>query len=409
MEFLKHMGKFFTSKFSIILTVFLITVFFVFRLFIDIKLLPANVTWIYSSSMQTLAALIALLPISYGYYINNLESEKNEEIDSYVINRLKSDVYFDMMTVILYSIIVIIINLLSFFINYSVYFALAIGMLTIEGIGMISLYIYRLFDPNKVKDVFKVFDSSVTPSSLDKYISLDTFITKYLDLETAVKDYISSKNDNELVDKLPLYDIVDNMSKDFPKIQEHYETFKEIIFHRNNVIHNYIETAVDFGKYTKILKLLEVFNTLNNQFIEKNIFASVTSIKSIIEICLKEYLLDRQNDQIEIGNVLEDMKEEVSSLLHSYFISNYYTTNSLEDAQDADFEVIQSNYSKRKLIGMDIKSISSKSLKPIATAYFNRLDQRFMYLFLINYNVDKDTFVVMYKTKEKEIQSILIK
>jgi hypothetical protein len=409
MDFLKHMGKFLTSKFTIILTTTLVAIFLVFRFFIDIQLVSTNVTWIYSSSMQTLAALIALLPISYGYYINNLESEKNEEIDSYIINRLKSDVYFDMMTVIIYSIIVIIINLLSFFINYGVYFALGIGMLTIEGIGLISLYIYRLFDPNKVKDAFKVFDNATTPVSLDKYISLDTFITKYLDLETAVKDFISNKNDNELVDKLPLYDIVDNMSKDFPEIQEYYNTFKEIIFHRNNVIHNYTETTVDFGKYTKILELIEVFDKLNNQFIQKNIFGNVIKIKNTIEICLKEYLLDMQNDQTEIGNLLDDLKEEVASLLHSYFISDYYITRSLDNAQDADFEVIQSNYSEKKLIGIDIKSISSKNLKSIASAYFKRLDQRFMYLFLINYDSAQNSFIVMYKTKDEEFRSIVVK
>lgn len=409
MKFLKHMGKFLTSKFTVILTVFLVAVFLVFRIFIVIKLLPVNVTWIYSSSMQTLAALIALLPISYGYYINNLESEKNEEIDSYVINRLKSDVYYDMMTVIIYSIIVIIINLISFFLNFGVYFALAIGMLTIEGIGLISVYIYRLFDPEKVKDTFKDFDISSTSSTVNKHISLDSFITKYLDLETAVKDYISNKNDNEMVDKLPLYDIVDKMSKDFPVLAEYYNTFKEIIFHRNNVIHNYIETTVDFGKYTKILELIDVFDRLNNQFVQENIFGNVIKIKNTIEICLKEYLLDKQNDQMEIGNALENLKEEVSSLLHSYFISDYYKTRSIEDAQDADFEIVQNNYSERKLIGIDVKSISSKNVKEIANSFFNRLNERFRYLFLINYNSEKDTFVVMYKTKEKETRTVEVK
>jgi hypothetical protein len=375
---------------------------------VDLDLAPNNVTWIYSSSMQTLAALIALLPISYGYYINNLDNEKNEGIDSYVINRLKSDVYYDMMTVIVYSLFVIVVNLLSFYLAYSVIFSLIVGLLTIEGIGLISLYIYRLFDPNKVKEIFKEFDTATDKSSTDQSVSLDTFITKYLELETAVKDFISNKNDNELIDKLPLYDIVDNLSKDFPEINEHYETFKEIIYHRNNVIHNYIETIVDNSKYQKILELTDLFDKYNNMFIQKNIFGNVVKIKNVIEVCIKEYLVDTQNDQLEIGSIAEDFKEDIASLLRSYFISDYYNTLSLDKAKDTDFEVIQNNYSERKLVGIDVKSIIPKNLKSIANSYFQRLQNRFMYLFLINYDPNKNTFVVMYKTKDNELRSIVV-
>ncbi len=409
MKLLRHVFTFLTTKYNLALTFFLIIVFVVFRFIVEIQLVPSNITWIYSSSMQTLAALIALLPISYGYYINNLDNEKSGGFDSYIINRLKSDVYYDMMTVIIYSLVVIIINLLSFFINYNIQFSFVIALLTIEGIGLISLFIYRLFDPNKVKEIFKEYDTSSGITSTQQVISLDVFITKYLELETAVKDFISNKNDNLLVDKLPLYDIVDNLSKDFPEINEYYDTFKEIIFHRNNVIHNYTETAVDYQKYEKILELIDLFDKLNNMFIQNNIFGNVVKVKSVIEKCLKEYLLDMQNKNVEIGTVPADFKEEIISLLHSYFISDYYFTNSLENAQDADFEVIQNNYSERKLIGIDVKSINAKNLTSIATSYFHRLEHRFMYLFLINFDPKQNIFIVMYKTKDKELRSIIVK
>ena len=409
MRLVKHVFKFLTTKYNLALTLFLIIVFVIFRFIVEIQLVPSNITWIYSSSMQTLAALIALLPISYGYYINNLDNEKSEGFDSYVINRLKSDVYYDMMTVIIYSLLVIIINLLSFFINYNIQFSFIIALLTIEGIGLISLFIYRLFDPNKVKEIFKEFDTSSGTISTQQVISLDVFITKYLELETAVKDFISNENDNLLIDNLPLYDIVDNLSKDFPEIYENYDAFKEIIFHRNNVIHNYTETAVDYQKYEKVLEFIDLFDKLNNMFIQNKIFGNVVKVKSIIEKCLKEYLLDMQNKNIEIGSVPTAFKEEIISLLHSYFISDYYFTNSLEDAQDTDFEVIQNNYSERKLLGLDVKSINAKSLTSIATSYFHRLDHRFMYLFLINFNPKQNIFNVMYKTKDKELHSIIVK
>jgi len=359
--------------------------------------------------MQTLAALIALLPISYGYYISNLDNENSDDFDTYIVNRLKSDVYFEMMTVILYSLIVIILNLLSFFVIYNVHFSFVIALLTIQGIGLIALYIYRLFDPNKVKEILKEFDTTSEIDPNQKVISLDEFITNYLELETLVKDYISNENDNEMIDSLPLYDIVDNLSKDFPEINEHYDTFKEIIFHRNNLIHNYTDTVVDYSKYAKIIELKDLFEKLNNMFIQKKIFGNVVKIKSTVETCLKEYLLDMQNSDIAIGSIPDDFKEDIISLLHSYFISEYYITKSLDDAQDADFEVLQNNYSERKIIGMDVKSILPKNLRSIAASYFNRLGQRFMYVFLINFDPKQNVFIVMYRTKDNELRSIVVK
>lgn len=401
--------RMFINPYSIVLTVLLIIVYFLFQFVFKTHLLPGDVTWIYSSSMQTLAALIALLPISYGYYITNIDNEKNESLDSYIIERLKSDVYVDMMTVIVYSLIVIVVNLFSFFLQYQVSFALIIALLTVEGIGLISLYIYRLFDPNKVREILKEFDTSKDIDPNQQVISLDTFITKYLELETTVKDFISNENDNELVDTLPLYDIVDNLSKDFPQLQEHYDTFKEIIFHRNNLIHNYTETVVDYSKYTKIIELLDLFEKLNSMFIQRKVFGNVVKIKNTIDVCLKEYLSDRQNKQEEAGVVPEDMKEEIVSLLHSYFISDYYFTKSLDDASDADFEIIQNNYSERKLVGIDIKSINTRNVSAISKSYFSRLQNRFTYLFLINFEPKHNQFSVMYKTKDNELRTVVVK
>ena len=118
MLFIKHFISFFRSKFVIVLSVtifcFYILINFVFNTVLDV----AISTWVYSSSMQTLGALIALLPISYAYYINNLDNEKSEILDSYVVDQLKRDVYFDLMLVISYCFTVILVNLTGFiFIN----------------------------------------------------------------------------------------------------------------------------------------------------------------------------------------------------------------------------------------------------------------------------------------------------
>lgn len=408
MTFLKYAIKFLTSIYSLLLFAFLAISFVLFEFVLNVNLDSNNFTWIYSSSMQTLAALIALLPISYGFYINNLDHEYNDNLDSYIIERLKSDVYYSMMTVIVYSLIVIIINLFSFFFDFHVNVTFIIALLTIGGIGLISRYIYTLFDPRRVKEILKEFDTSANTDPNQKIISLDTFITKYLELETSIKDFISNENDNEMIDALPLYDIVDNLSKDFPQIQQHYDTFKEIIFHRNNLIHNYTDTVVDYSKYQRMLDLKDLFDKQNQIFINRHIFKSVLIIRKTIETSLLEYISDMQKDMDEPNALPTQLKEDIASLLHSYFVSDYYNTSSLDEAKDCDFEVIQNNYSERKLLGIDIKSIKPRNLTAIANAYFKRLDQRFIYLFLINFDANDKQFTIMYQTKDGQFREFQI-
>lgn len=405
MTFLRHALRFLSSIYIVVLTVFLVVLYVVMVHVVGLDMDNANATWVYSSSMQTLAALIALLPISYGYYINNVDSEKSDAYDSYIIQRLKRDVYVEMITVIAFSLVVIVINLVSFFLSYHVMSSFVIGLLTIEGIGLIALYIFRLFDPSKVRDILREFDKSSDVDPTLQPISLDTFITDYLKLETSVKDFLSNENDNELVDKLPLYDIVDNLSKDVPELMAHYDTFKEIIFHRNNLIHNYMDTVVDHSKYARMLELKDLFDRYNDSFVHQKVFANVGTIRKMIEKAIDEYKIDRQNENVE--TLLDEYKEDIVSLLHSYFISDYYVTHSFDEASDADFEVIQNNYSERKLLGIDIKSIEPNKLPRLASDFFRRLQERFLYLFLLNFDPDKDEFVIYYLTKDKTQRSVI--
>ncbi len=408
MAFLKQIVKFLTTTYNLIFTSVLITTYFIMIYVVKIDMTESNSTWVYSSSMQTLAALIALLPISYGYYINNVEEVKSEDYDSYIIDRLKKDVYYEMLTVSTYSLIVIVINLVSFFLKYNIVSSFIIGLLTVEGIGLIALYIYRLYDPDKAKEILKEFDKEGEKVEGAMQISLDTFITTYLELETSVKDYLSNENDSELFDDMPLYDIVDNVSKDVQLLKEHYTTFKEIIFHRNNLVHNYTETSVDYRKYQKMVELKKLFDKYNDDFVKQKIFHNTYDVRKIIEVSLLEYLSDRQNVQSESGVILEDYKEEVASLLHSYFVSQYYETRSLEEAVECDFEIVQNNYSKRPIVGIDIKSLEEKNLRKISSGFFDRLREHFMYLFLINFDPQKGQFMIMYQTKRHELKTIIV-
>lgn len=412
MYFFKNALKFLLSRYNIFLMAFIITTYIVFELFITIDLQNQNVTWIYSTSMQTLAALIALLPISYAYYINNLDNEQSEIYDRYVIEGLKKEVYNNMMFVILYSLIVIVFNLLSFFVLNSAQESFIIALLSIEAIGLISIYIYKLFDPNRVKVVLMEFDNAIENDDKDENevsISLDVFITQYLELEEGVKDFISNERDNTLIDKLPLYDIIDIFNKDYAEIRDNYDTFKEIIFHRNNLIHNYTKTTVDNTKYLKLVELTDLFERFNLAFITKNIFGNVVKVKNIVEKCIKEYLLDKQNDVQNAEGVPLDFEEELISLFNSYFVSDYYFTSSLDSDGKVDFELIQNNYSEKSIVGIDIKAISAHKIKVIKDAFFARLSNEYTYLFLINFEANTNTFMVYYQTKEKEIKHIIIK
>ncbi len=405
--FFKKLVLFIGSVYHLCILLALSIAYIIVFQFISITLLPENVTWIYSSSMQTLAALIALLPISYAYFLDNLDKESYENFDSYVLEKLRKDVYIEMMVVIIFALIIIVLNLFGFFLFQNVLYAFLVALFTIDAIALIALYIYRLFDPNRVKDILKEFDVSKKTDASQKIVLLDEFITEYLELETCVKDFVSNENDNAMVNDLPLYDIVDNLSKDFEELNEHYNDFKEIIFHRNNLIHNYNDTTVDYSKYSKMLDLQRLFNKFNNQFVQRKIFTNVTKINAIIDLALKEYLEDQQNIEDE-NKVSTDFKEDITTLLHSYFISDYYDTISLDEAEGIDFEVIQNNYSNKRLVGIDIKAISSKNIKAITTAFFKRLEKRFMYLFLINYDLKNNHFVVYYKTKDNAIKSFII-
>lgn len=399
MKVIKYLFRFLLNKNIVLLNIGILAVFIFVYITYNISEFEQS-TWIYSASMQTLATLIALLPISYGYYISNLDNEKKEDFDSYVINKLKRDVYYEMMTVIFIALLVIILNLIAFFIETEGVFSFVIAYLTIVSIGYITIYIYRLFDPNKVSDILKEFDISVIEPG-QKEVTLDEFISEYLELENIVKDLITNENDNDLISNVPLYDIIDIYSKDYPELKEHYDTFKEIIFHRNNVIHNYVDVQVDYTKYIKIIDLKKKFKRYNLDFVQKNIFTNVLSVKQLIEEALKEFQLS------EYMNI-PDISEEVNVLLHSYFVSDYYECVSDEQQMDVDFEIIQNNYSNMKLVGIDSNQVNTKNIFGLAKSYFSRFQDRYLYLFKIIHNSKTNEFTVFYQTKDKKIKQFSV-
>ena len=367
----------------------------------------SNFTWIYSASMQTLAALIALLPISFSFYLRKVDDQKTKEFDSYILEKLEKDVYYEMMFVIIFSLFSIIMNLGALFFEFYYIYAVVATLFTLLSVQFVVVYIWRLFDPDRIFEVLKEFDvgekSALDPSQ--KVILLDEYITKYLTLEATVKDYLSNENDNSLVDELPLYDIVDNLSKDFPVLEQYFKDFKEIIFHRNNLIHNYNAVIVDYNKYLKIIELITLFEKYNDQFVAENIFNNVSQVKSLINQSLNEYLNDyRIKDKSTGTSHYQTYEEDLTDFLENNFISDYYLTLDFEEKGEADFEVIQNNYSNRKLVGVELKMTDSDNFKKICKPNLAKLSKKYLYVFIINFDVANNRFELNYKTKDNKIK-----
>lgn len=404
--FLKQNYTFLSRKSNLMLYPITLLILIALILFSELQNQVANFTWIYSSSMQTLAAIIALLPISYSYYLRKVEDEKGKHYDGYILKKLEKDVYYEMMFVIIFSIITILINLFFLFSNYREYLAIIATAFTLYSMQFVVVYIYRLFDPDRVKQLLKEFDHSTKKIPSKAQYTLDQFITSYLSLEKAVKDFISNERDNSLVDGLPLYDIVDELSKDFPEIEQYYDDFKEIIFHRNNLIHNYTDTTVDENKFQKIKDLTSFFEQKNNHFISENIFPSVTTVKQTITSALQEYLHDFRTKDGELKqNQVGKYEETLASILQAHFVSDYYKTITEDEALDVDFAIVQNNYSNRLLLGVELKMTDYKHFTPLKNAFFKRMKNKYMYPFIINYNLSQNTFQIAYKTKSGKEQT----
>jgi|GEM_PF-1699634 hypothetical protein len=404
--FLRQNYTFLSRKSNVLLYPITFIILIALIIFSNLQNQVANFTWIYSSSMQTLAAIIALLPISYSYYLRKVEDEKGKHYDGYILKKLEKDVYYEMMFVIIFSIITIFINLFFLFSIYEEYLAIIATAFTLYSMQFVIVYIYRLFDPDRVKQLLKEFDQSTRAEPSLTQFTLDQFITSYLNLERAVKDFISNERDNELVDGLPLYDIVDELSKDFPEIEQYYDDFKEIIFHRNNLIHNYTDTVVDEVKYQKIKDLTDYFEQKNTKFIADKIFTNVTTVKQNITSALQEYLHDfRTKDGDLKQNQVGQFEETLAAILQAHFVSDYYKTITEDEALDVDFAVIQNNYSNKLLVGVELKMTDYKHFIPLKNAFFNRMKNKYLYPFIINYNLSQNSFQIAYKTKQGKEQS----
>jgi len=408
--FMKQIIKFIFSRKNLIM--FLLVCIIVSFLFVNniLDTHQSNYTWIYSTSMQTLAALIALLPISYSYFLRKLDDQKSKEFDAYILKKLEKDVYFEMMFVIFFSLFTIVINLFYLFYKFEEVYALVSAFFTLLSVQFVVLYIHRLFDPDRVKDLLKEFDIDTIVDPSQKTMTLDQFITQYLVLETVVKDYISNENTNLLIDEMPLYDIVDNLSKDFPVIEQNFNVFKEIIFHRNNLIHNYNQVVIDYNKYLKIEELIKMFTKLNEQFVAENIFSNATAVKNLVEAAANEYMGDiRNKEDIKEKSHIASYEETLSSILSTYFISDYFLTLDFLDSADSDFQVVQNNYSNKKLVAIELKMTSSSNFAAISTAFFTKFKNKFLYIFILNYNYEENYFEVNYLTKDKRVRYDTIK
>ena len=357
-----------------------------------------NEATIYATLIAVNSALIALLPISYGFYLNNLESEQTSKFDLFLIKQLQKDAYFEMMFVILFAVITIAIKVLFLLSPVPVLFTLISVILGLIAIQYVTVFNIRLFDPDRVLKVLSSLDKS-SSHDLVRKVSLDQFIQRYLELETQIKNYISLHQETKLIESLPLYDIVDQFSSEFPMIQEDYQGLKEIIYHRNNIIHNYHKTKIDPLKFDALNILAERYKKATNRFIEEELYANVTVPKNLVLKTCEDFLQDERRLH---DFTFHGFNELLSTLLDTYF------TNPLVQIQhdfdkDLDYLVQLNNYSMQPLLGIAMHHTSEKNFDALAKRVF-ATSTKTRYVFAINLSNDKSKFTVMYLTKDKQVR-----
>jgi hypothetical protein len=357
-----------------------------------------NEATIYATLIAVISALIALLPISYGFYLNNLESEQTSKFDLFLIKQLQKDAYFEMMFVILFAVITIAVKVLFLLSPVPVLFSLISVILGLVAIQYVTVFNIRLFDPDRVLKVLSAMDKT-SSHDLVRKVSLDQFIQRYLDLETEIKNYISLHQETKLIESLPLYDIVDQFSSEFPMIQEDYDSLKEIIYHRNNIIHNYHKTKIDPVKFDALNLLTERYKKATNRFIEDELYANVTVPKNLVIKTCEDFLQDERRLH---DFTFHGYNELLSTLLDTYFTNELVRIQHDFD-KDLDYLVQLDNYSKQSLIGIAMHHTSEKNFDALAKRVFGT-STKTRYVFAINLSTDKSKFTMMYLTKDKQVR-----
>lgn len=397
---IKHFSK---IKANQIFFLFILLVILFLGYFSKLENHPENFTWIYSTSMQVLGALIALLPISYSFYLANIDKTREKEFDSYVLETLKKDGYYELMFVVTVSVITIVINLVFFFLENREAYALIAAFSTLLSIQLVTIFIYQLFDPERANIILKQFDVPTEFDPTHKRVTLEEFLREYEKLELLVKDFISKDSTNEKLAKMPFYNVMDTYNKDYKMIQIYYDDIKEIIFHRNNVIANYTDVMVDYTKYVKIVSIIKEFEKANEEFISTRIFPSVSSVRNIIDEALNEYLDGFNNNRG--GEIIpRNYKNKLAGILNTKFKSRYYEKLVFAKGATTDFEIIQKNLSQRKLVGVDFKLLDSNRFNTVSKSLFRKLQDEYLYIFTINFNIEHGVFEVAYLTKDRKMR-----
>lgn len=397
---IKHFSK---IKANQVFFLFILLVILFLGYFSELDKHPDNFTWIYSTSMQVLGALIALLPISYSFYLANIDKTREKEFDSYVLETLKKDGYYELMFVITVSVITIVINLVFFFLQNREIYALIAAFFSLLSIQLVTIFIYQLFDPDRAKIILKQFDVPTEYDPSHKRVTLDEFIMQYEKLEQVVKDFISKDSKNDKLTKMAFYDVMDTYKKDYKMIQIYYNDIKEIIFHRNNVIANYTDVMVDYTKYVKIVAIIKEFQKANEEFISVKVFPSVSTVRNIIDDALKEYL-DGFNHNRGGDIVPAKYQNKLAGILNTKFKSRYYEKLVFAKGATTDFEIVQKNLSKSKLVGIDFKLLDSNRFNTVSKSLFRKLQNDYMYIFTINFNIEHSVFEVAYLTKDRKMR-----
>lgn len=230
---------------------------------------PSSLHWLFSTSAQTIATLIAFLIAGYIFVYNILSKDTDETLIEINIE-LKKQYYF-LLKILLYTTIVSIIGALvsiillknSFIYEFFFYIYSITFLLTILTLTLVVIFILYIIDPNKEQKIAKkIYKKTKFVKSAEK-VDYKDFLYDAVNFESILKKILKKRKLYTLEEHVTIRAMIQTLrNNDLISIPE-AEKLNLIRRYRNVAVHGGIE-RIDKGMIDfitdNIKKLKEKFD-----------------------------------------------------------------------------------------------------------------------------------------------------